>query len=456
MSQTHDDIRALRLMVDELRAEPAPDRPWDDIEARLWALIDDTPRSSVGGARAEEAQAVARGDDARQHGAHPHAPGLTPAAARAAGCPAPRSWMDRGFSRVIGLAVAAAALALGVSATTAGSRMPATAAPERHLVDPTTIALAGAGGYDLAALRVGDVVEAGEAPLRFAEAGLVTWTLAPGSSARVISKGIGHTVALERGSIRAEVTPRDPSEGLVEAFAVEVDQTRVAVHGTAFSVSREGARVVVDVEHGAVAVGPVGHVGATTGHLLVGPSRASFSLDGGRTAQLLDPSAGVASSDAVALHAAPAQVEAASHPTAPVTSDAVERHEGSEGRGAAAGRRPTGQALAAHMHPAAEHPATLAPAQEEPPRLTADVVRARLDRCFKQTQTSRSVDGASSVHIDPITVTLLLDILPDGTVRSARFDRQIKPELVTCAGPAISGRFPDGTGHLEIPVTFQP
>ena len=83
------------------------------------------------------------------------------------------------------------------------------------------------------------------------------------------------------------MTPRDPSEGLVEAFAVEVGGTRVAVHGTAFSVKREGDRVLVDVVHGTVAVGPVGHVGATTGHLLVGPSRASFSLDGGRTARLL-------------------------------------------------------------------------------------------------------------------------------------------------------------------------
>jgi hypothetical protein len=84
------------------------------------------------------------------------------------------------------------------------------------------------------------------------------------------------------------------------------------------------------------------------------------------------------------------------------------------------------------------------------------VVRARIARCFKQAHSERNADGASSVHIDPITATLLLDIGPDGSVRSARFDRQLKPELVMCAGPAISGRFPDGAGHLEIPVTFQP
>ena len=64
----------------------------------------------------------------------------------------------------------------------------------------------------------------------------------------------------------------------------------MAVHGTAFSVTIDGDHLVVDVEHGAVAVGPVGYVGATTGHLLVGPSRASFALDGGRTARLIERS----------------------------------------------------------------------------------------------------------------------------------------------------------------------
>ena len=40
------------------------------------------------------------------------------------------------------------------------------------------------------------------------------------------------------------------------SFAVEVGRTRVAVHGTSFTVSREGDRVTVEVAHGSVAVGP--------------------------------------------------------------------------------------------------------------------------------------------------------------------------------------------------------
>ena len=46
---------------------------------------------------------------------------------------------------------------------------------------------------------------------------------------------------------------------------------------------------------------------------------------------------------------------------------------------------------------------------------------------------------------------------PDGSVLSARFDPPLKPEMAGCAGSAIfGGRFPDGTGHLDVPITFRP
>ena len=105
------------------------------------------------------------------------------------------------------------------------------------------------------------------------------WTLAPASR---ITGAIRGRFARRRArrsrssgaSIHAEVVPRAASEGLVEAFAVEVERTRVAVHGTAFSVSRteSGHRRRRRARHGRRR--PRGHVGATTGHLLVGPSRA--------------------------------------------------------------------------------------------------------------------------------------------------------------------------------------
>jgi hypothetical protein len=333
-------------------------------------------------------------------------------------------------------AVAAALLAIGISSATSAGRVPVAVAPAAHQVDVAAVALTPSGAHELTALQAGDVVEATRAPVRFGQAGLVEWTLAPGSVLRVRSIGLGHTVELERGSLRAEVTPRDASEGLVEAFAVEVAGTRVAVHGTAFSVTRQEDRVVVDVDHGAIAVGPVGHVGATTGHLLIGPSRASFSLDGGRIARFLDgpkPAAVAAIAPAATEAAVPPPVAVAESP-APAPPQAV------------AGLRPH----AAPAHPALSHDGASAASEvsSEPPRLTADLVAARLQGCFRQAYASPST-------LESVTSTLAIELNPDGTVLSARFNPPL-PQISACAGVALRGAFAPGTGHVDVPVSFRP
>ncbi|APR82285.1 Dihydrolipoamide acyltransferase [Minicystis rosea] len=429
MSQTHDEIRALRVMVEELRAEKPPEPRWDAVEQSLLARIENEGAPQSRASR--------------------------------------RSFKASPFARVLGLAAVAAALALGVGLNGAGELRRSTA-PVARAVDAATIALApgeaGARGErDLRSLAAGNVIEATTAPITFAREGLVAWTLQPGSAVRVRSMGdertgIGHTVTLERGLIRAEVTPRDPSEGLVEAFAVEIQGTRVAVHGTAFSVMIENDRVIVDVEHGAVAVGPVGHVGATTGHLLVGPTRASFSLDGARTARMMTRERVlVASADPSppAVAAEPAPSPAAEAPPASPEPPAVASPE------PAAPVASPPSPIAAHPSPA-QHPASKPPVEveapavtaappPEPPVLTVATVRARLDRCFRSTHDL----GSSTVEMS-VSSTLRLQLNADGTVRSARFDPPLKPELVSCAGGAIAGRFAEGGGNLDIPVTFKP
>jgi FecR protein len=412
VSQTHDEIRALRVMVDELRAEPPPELPWEAMERRLLASI------------AEQ-----------------------PAIRRFAATPGPRPETSP-FARVLGFAAVAAALALAIGSVAGSGEMPVAATPARHTIDAAAVALAPAGegsprAHELSALHTGDVVDSGEAAVSFGQAGLVTWTLAPHSVVRVRSTGIGHTLALESGSLRAEVTPRDPAEGLVEAFAVEVEGTRVAVHGTAFSVKREGAWATVDVEHGAVAIGPVGYVGATTGHLLVGPARASFSLDGGRNARLLamggPESPPKPPGDVVAaLIATPILPSSGGAPTVAAVEEAPTP---------AAASKPV-LAVRAPAHPVAEPPAPEAPSA--PPRLTVAVVQGRLDRCFRQHYEA----STSGVRVS-VASTLSIDVNADGTW-SARFSPPLKPEMQDCAGSAMGGRFADGAGHIDIPVSFQP
>lgn len=430
MRKEHDEVRALRVMVEELRAEPPPELPWDAVEQRLLARID----GEAGSAR--------------------RAPG--------------RNWGDSPLSRVLGFVAAAAAVALGVASSTDSGEVAVAPRPVAVRADAASVAAAAqplpAGARDLRSLQAGDVIEARAEAVTFARGGLCAWTLAPGSVARVRSmgersSGVGHTITLERGSIRAEVTPRDPAEGLVEAFAVEVSGTRVAVHGTAFSVTIGDGHAVVDVEHGAVAVGPVGHVGATTGHLLVGPTRASFSLDGGRTARLLPRAVTVGAPVAVAAPVAPLPgAPVAPSPVAPGESPPEAPHH-------AAPHAPLANAANAAQPVAVAHPAapaqparphvepeaTAAPPPAAPPPLTVATVRARLDRCFRSTHEV----GSSSVEMS-VSSTLRLQINPDGSVRSARFDPPLKPELVACAGTAIAGRFAEGGGNLDIPVSFKP
>lgn len=412
MSETHDDIRALRVMVEELRAEPPPELPWDTIEQRLLAQI--TRESATRRARAE-------------------------------GSP---------IARVLGFAAAAAVIALGIGGAVGGAELPRVAAAHARHVEATRVALApgeaGArGDRDLRALEVGDVVEAGAAPITFAREGLVAWTLAPGSALRVRSmgaarSGVGHTVALERGSIRAEVTPRDAAEGLVEAFAVEAMGTRVAVHGTAFSVTLVDGRAVVDVEHGAVAIGPIGHVGTTTGHLLVGPTRASFSLDGARSARLLPRAAPAPAPIAAALPdpaRGPAPGEAAAPP----------EREPDAPPAPATQAVPVSARAPAIAPPVPEPSVAALPAPAAPPPLTVATVRAHLQQCFR----TAYEPGSSSVQIS-VSSTLRLALNPDGSVRSARFEPPLKPEMVACAGSIMGGRFADAGAAVDVPVTYHP
>jgi hypothetical protein len=427
VSQSNDEIRAVRVMVDELRALPTPELPWDAIEQRLLARLD------------RDGQVLS--------------------------FPVRRGLGSNPLVRVFGLAAAAAAITLGVTHLAGLGDAPYAAAPRveavrvaaapgpRH-VDAAAVASAPGpagqrGERDLGQLAVGDVVEAGAAPVTFSRAGLVAWTLDAGSVARVRSlgdagTGVGHMVALERGRIAAQVVPRDASEGLVEAFIVEVQGTRVAVHGTAFSVTVEPDRVIVDVEHGAVAVGPAGHVGATTGHLLVGPARASFSLDGGRTARMLARPAALAA----ALEPAPAA-------PAPVPARALSLGEPPAPSPAApipAAHPSLPVVVAAAPPPAPEPAAVPAPAPAaEPAPLTVATIRGRLDRCFRSTHDL----GALAVEMS-VSSTLRLQLNADGTVLSARFDPPLKPEFVSCAGGAIAGRFAEGGRSLDIPVSFKP
>lgn len=122
-------------------------------------------------------------------------------------------------------------------------------------------------------LLPGARVEADAAEVDVEHAGRARWTLVPGSSAELREKGERITLRLARGRVVSHVTPNPKPE----TFVVEALGTRVAVHGTVFSVAVVGERVVVEVSEGTVAVGPLGEAAPFRLHA---PAHGDFAADG--------------------------------------------------------------------------------------------------------------------------------------------------------------------------------
>jgi hypothetical protein len=521
-----DSARTLRALVDELRAEPAPQLDFEAMEHALLARIDasgEMPESGAEDSRVAASRDIAAvggeaaGDEVAVAGRSPAVPMWAPVeehceadsqedaplgepldeeslrdstlpapvriakvdgaagahASSAAGSEPAKSTETHGVRKAwAGWAVAAAAaLLLG---------LPAGLDSERGTGAPVVV-------HDLAELAEGDVIDASEAAVTFGVPGVVTWTLEKGGRLVVQDDvaGAHHVVALERGSIRAEVTPRpERADGhIVESFAVEVAATRVAVRGTVFSVTRAGPGLIVDVEKGAVAVGQVGSSGLTEGRLLVASERASFSLDGGRSAKRLAPPLARSSAS---LNAPLSQVgSAASGPSIERGAEASEPARGSLAaaargvavRGAArsegedgapyvqpdelAGSDSSERAAATALAPAggSKGAASVAPSAGVPASggvpatstLTVDHLRAGLIGCFARVYEARP---EASVHLSVSTV-FHLSVQADGSIQSARFVPPLRPEMAECAGQLIAGRFERGPQQLQIPIQFQ-
>jgi ferric-dicitrate binding protein FerR (iron transport regulator) len=348
------EIRALRQVVREASEERAPQVDWARIER---ALLDQEPQAR----------------------------------------PMPR----RGRRLAWWLAAAAAALAVA-GASWRAARQPASP-PARAVIERP-----GGGSLDGAALAAGDRVTAGDADLRVEHAGIAAWTLSAGGRARIALTGSLLTVELEQGSILAEVVP----SARPETFAIEVGETRVAVHGTVFRVERSGDSVRVEVREGSVVVGGRTERGATRGFTLAAPSRGVFSTDGARSGEVgRDATAAVA--PAPNAVPAPKPTAVAAHRAAPASVPAAE---------------PT--------------PASAPPAEppERPASADVDGGVARLTAAVEKCFVSNTSVGEVSVSVSS-KLTVVVD--PSGAVSELRFDPPLAPAVQRCAGQAMQDlRFP--------------
>jgi hypothetical protein len=398
--------RALAELTREAAETPMPELDWARIESRVLGACDIAPPSSKASA---------------QKAAPPRRP----------------SWVSSPWP--IALAAAAVATLIYGTAEMRAPRAPSGGSAQLTLPSPP------AGEFS--SLAVGEVAETGGAAAVYDRPGPVRLTLAPNSRSVVVANDFregprgGITLALARGSIHAAVTQH--SDG--EIFAVEVEQTRVAAHGTAYSVTREANRLVVDVAEGTVAIGPVGHRGATHGWLLTAPARAAFSLDGARQATWLEATPPVAVGSVREPTAVPALPVAQGsnarppRPALPTTrGEPASIAKNEESADSAERNAPTwGYGVSASGGDASD-------------RETAAIatILRQLESCYEKQI------GAGAVQFS-VESSLLLTLTPSGAIREGVFTPPLSPTLMTCADKAIgAAHFPSGDGErrVRIPV----
>lgn len=426
MTESRGATRAVDRMLGEIRAEQPPELDWGSVERSLLRRIQ------------------------RGEGGRPARPAAV--------------WQALAFAAAA--AIVPIALASNSSPGTQATSEEVRALDVSHVA--TAPGEAGARGErDLGALRRGDAIEAASSAVTFADSGKVRWTLSPESRlvvrAPVPESGVGHVVQLTQGSLRVEVQPDLVKHGLVDVLAVEVGQTRVAVHGTVFTVTLRGEDVLVDVEHGVVTVGPTGRRGATVGYQLPAGSSAAFSLDGGRRARWIPRDAARPAEPIAALLPAAGGAPSARGPALlPIEPDVlpepVPEVAPDEDTPAALDPPPAAPAKAPAASPARAPDPAPAPADPsaapaaEPPRvtMTSASVQAALQRCFSQAHPRSSADGPKLTASSTFTIS----IRADGSVESARFSPPL-PSIQGCAGLVYGGRFQTGTSSYTLTIPVQ-
>jgi ferric-dicitrate binding protein FerR (iron transport regulator) len=332
----------------------------------------------------------------------------------------------------VGFAAAAAILALLAGRTREPFEAPEIAAVESAgslvaiegndpvLIDGNPVA----GG---AALKLGDVLETGGARASIERPGKVALALEPGTKTVVTHVQGALILALERGAIEAQVVPVAAGE----AFAVDVEGARVAVHGTHLRVAREGHQVVVDLTEGVVTVGDAPRAGSLLGTLVNAPAHIEFLAT--------DPAGSLQVTHDPAAVRAPAETQSPAIASRSVTS---QRPASS----AAHATAPPGEARPETRSPAATFSkpvaASISP-EPSPEEAISNAVRA----CMAERPRADNVTVV-------VSTTLHLDLADDGTVRFARFDPPVAPDVNSCSAQAIyRERFGHG-GSVSISVDF--
>jgi hypothetical protein len=344
---------------------------------------------------------------------------------------------------------AAAAVALVVGKTRESgsdvSRAEATAAPASSVASMPTGAVLLVDGKPASAgavVHLGDVLEARGAAVTFSRPGKLTWVLEPGSVADVTHVDGALVLGLERGAVEAQVVP--VSSG--EAFAVDVEGARVAVHGTHLRVERTGDHVVVDLNEGVVVVGPAPRVGSTIGALVTAPAHADFGAAGCAAG---NPA--IAVSHDVSAVRAPIALGASGGAAVMLPSPAIAVVSPPNARpGDARPALPSPQRplLAAPQPPAPPSEPSAPPPAPQPDPAAPSVVAAAVRSCMAARTSAENVTVV-------VSTTVHVELDADGNVKAARFDPPVAPDVNACAASVIYRTRFTHDGSADIPVDFK-
>jgi hypothetical protein len=296
-----------------------------------------------------------------------------------------------------------------------------------------------------ALVNLGDVLETRGVDVTIERPGKLTLRVEGGTRATVTHTDGSLVLALAEGAVEAQVVPVPSGE----AFAVDVAGSRVAVHGTHLRVARAaGDRVAVDLNEGVIAVGNAPRIGSVMGALVTAPAHAEFAAaDVGGTLKVTHDRTGVRPPVALGptppLHgpafAASGAAEAEPAAThAPLSALAAQ---------AAVPVHPAVSALAGQASHAEQHVAAAAPAPAAPQESAEQAVTSAVRGCMAERPSAENVTVV-------VSTTLHLDLNDDGTVRAARFEPPVAPDVNACAAAAIyRARFTHG-GAAALPVDF--
>lgn len=420
----------LDALVGEAKREELPDVDWDKVEAKLFPRVEREARAQAAlGAYAGPKRAWV---------------GAAVVLAAAAALPLFFHRADPGTFDRTDTAVAKKAVA--------GS-----------MLDKDRNAVVHASARELAkgsAVVEGDVldVRSGRATFARPDPRGVTWSLEDGAQAEVRAAGETLILALEKGAIEAQVTPVAAGE----AFAIDVEGSRVAVHGTHLRVERQGNRAIVDLREGVVSIGAPPKSGSTYGDLVTAPAHVEFdATDPHGTLKVSHEASRVRAAQTLA--APPAETVAASRPIrAPfvpaVTPPAVPATPAAAPTFPSTPPRATTPQAPPSAQMAAAQPSTPAPVSSPVPT-PAPPTEVDPDPEHTIIEQVRTCARKHVEHADGIVITvssrLELRVGDSGMVTSAVFNPPLSPEVQSCAASVIYGtRFGQpGAVSIGIDVT---